>query len=159
MKVYICLLLFGTLSFLISTPLKRNRAFYYLPTPIVFTVLFVPATSLPTNHACNADVIIVCSGLPTKYFCRNVFKIPPSLSLFSVILLLPALLSLRYCISEYSHWGWAHKMQHTRFLSWSFLWSLLSWIILTFLSYSIQNLHTVLYLPKILVHLWGYSPW
>lgn len=141
----ICLLLFGMLSFLISSLVKRNRALYYFPTPVVFAVLFFPATSLPTNHACNADVIIVCSGLPIQ-IPQNIFAGMslryhiPCLCLFSVILLLPALLSLRYCISEYNHWGWAHKMQHTYFHSWSFLWSLLSWLILTFLSYSIQNL-------------------
>lgn len=73
------LILFGTPPFLISALVKRNRALHCLPAPTVlahFSIAIAPATSLPTNQACNAFVIIVCSCLPIQtmpnppeYFC------------------------------------------------------------------------------------------
>lgn len=64
----------------------------FLPTPTVLVALFfiavAPATSLPVNQACDADVIIIYARLLARLcqilqvILHNIFKKPPFLSVY-----------------------------------------------------------------------------
>lgn len=89
----------------------------FLPTPTVLVALFstavAPATSLPVNQACFADVIIIYSCLLARLcqilqiILHNIFKRPPLLSVCTshMPVQFPTLLCLSYCTSAYDHQG------------------------------------------------------
>lgn len=119
--------------------------------------------SYKSGMQCICHYCLLMSSYPdyvksSRIFLHNIFKMPPSLS---VCLSSMLVLCLRYCTSEYDHWGWTPQMQYIYLHSWCLSWSLLFLSILTFHMVS-KNLQNLPYLPRMPVHLWGYwgyCPW